>query len=101
MLINDKITVLLDRDYVLQKGNYNPALNVGKKDFYKVKQSVYIIENSTPTIIKMNKKSILEAVSPYQNQINTFVNTRKLDYKKTADVVEILREYNSLLKLKE
>lgn len=98
VLLNDKITVLLDRDYVLKKGNYNPALNIGNKDSYTVKQNLFLIKDGNIVEVKKRKKQLLDLVAPYQQQINDMVNERQLSWSKNSDVIDMLKAYNSLLK---
>ena len=97
LIINDKITVMIDRDYILKKGYHNTALNVEEKDTFKQQQTIYIMRIDEPVLLAKNKKAVLNFVQSHKREIEEAAAKKGIGYKKTADIIELLAVYNSLI----
>jgi hypothetical protein len=97
VLLSDQFTLLMEYDYTFVKGNYTPSLGVGKPDAYKIKETLYLVKDEKFFEVKKNQQAVLALVGPHQDTIQAYAKKHGLGYKKIADILHLLNEYNTLL----
>ena len=76
----------------LVKGHYNPMVRISNDKYAKF-SSYFIKLNNSIKPFKLRKKSVINLLSADKNNISrleTYVNAKKLSYKKEKDVIQIL-----------
>lgn len=71
-------------------------INAGIVKTFANTAKYYIGKNKDLQFVKINKTEILNALKDKQSQVEAFINDKKLSFRKDADVVEVLKYYNSL-----
>jgi hypothetical protein len=78
------------------KPTYNASLDVGDRNAYVIqKATLYYSQNGDLIKIK-GKKEILQLFGVKKDQVSSFVESNKLDWKKEKDLAEIFKYYNQL-----
>ncbi len=80
------------------KADYKGAYSAGRKyDEYIDDYQYYIITNSTdPVKIKLNKKSVVKALSDKEVKIQPFLNEHRLNLNDEYGIAELLEYYDSI-----
>jgi hypothetical protein len=71
-------------------------INAGIVKTFANNAKYYIQKNNTLQFIKPNKAEILAALSDKQAQIQQYLDQKKPSFRKDADLVDIIKYYNSL-----
>ncbi len=71
-------------------------INAGVVQTFTNNAKYYIGKTGQLQFIKINKEEVLNAVKDKQDQLESFIKSKKLSLKKESDVVELIAYYNSL-----
>lgn len=97
LFAGNRSTLLLHPHVVIQKGNFNAALNVGSKDDEYIKKfDWYTVANGRAMKFSPNKKGVLALMDDKKEAIETFLKARKPDLKSRAGLVSVFAYYDSL-----
>lgn len=66
-------------------------------EFVRMPDDYYLIVGDEPAVRLSNKKDLLTLLSDYKDDIERFIDSNKLGIKKIADVIKIVKFYNSLV----
>ncbi len=97
LYVGSRIELLLHPYVVVQKGNFNMALNVGSRDDELIKKmDWYAAAKGRATKFPPNKKGVLTIMVDKKGQIETYLKVQKPDLKSPTDLVALFAYYNSL-----
>lgn len=98
VLYDDKTKFIIKYNKTFIKADYKGAYSAGRKyDEYIDDYQYYIIKDSdNPVKTKLNKKSVLKALSDKEDKIKSFLNGNRLNLNKEDGVTELLEYYDSL-----
>ena len=88
----EKFSIMKGFSVKLVKGHYNPMVRISNDKYAKF-SSYFIKLNNSIKPFKLRKKSVINLLSADKNNISrleTYVNAKKLSYKKEKDVIQIL-----------
>ena len=88
----EKFSIMKGFSVKLVKGHYNPMVRISNDKYAKF-SSYFIKLNNSIKPFKLRKKSVINLLSVDKNNISrleTYVNAKKLSYKKEKDVIQIL-----------
>ena len=88
----EKFSIMKGFAVKLVKGHYNPMVRISNDKYAKF-SSYFIKLNNSIKPFKLRKKSVINLLSVDKNNISrleTYVNAKKLSYKKEKDVIQIL-----------
>ena len=88
----EKFSIMKGFSVKLVKGHYNPMVRMSNDKYAKF-SSYFIKLNNSIKPFKLRKKSVINLLSVDKNNISrleTYVNAKKLSYKKEKDVIQIL-----------
>ena len=88
----EKFSIMKGFSVKLVKGHYNPMVRMSNDKYAKF-SSYFIKLNNSIKPFKLRKKSVINLLSADKNNISrleTYVNAKKLSYKKEKDVIQIL-----------
>ena len=88
----EKFSIMKGFAVKLVKGHYNPMVRMSNDKYAKF-SSYFIKLNNSIKPFKLRKKSVINLLSVDKNNISrleTYVNAKKLSYKKEKDVIQIL-----------
>jgi hypothetical protein len=71
-------------------------INVGVVKTFTASTRYFIMKDNTLKLIKLNKKEVFEIIKDKEGKINAYVTEQKLSTKKEADLIAILKYYNTL-----
>lgn len=71
-------------------------VNAGIVKTFTNNSKYYISKNNQLRFIKINKSEILSILSDKQEKIQSYINEKKLSFRKDSDLVEVLKYYQSL-----
>ena len=71
-------------------------INAGIVKTFTNNSKYYISKNKQLQFVKLNKTDILNALSDKQDKIQAYIDEKKISFKKEAELVEVLKYYNSL-----
>ncbi|MDP3667767.1 MAG: hypothetical protein Q8R50_13880 [Sediminibacterium sp.] len=71
-------------------------INAGIVKTFTNNSKYYISKNNQPRFIKINKSEILDSLSDQREKIQSYINEKKLSFRKDSDLVEVLKYYQSL-----
>lgn len=94
ILAEGKLTLAKRTELIVKKPDFNPALNVGSKDykFLKQEQLYYIADK---TLIELpGKKNFIKIFMGDSKEIERFILSNNLSITKIADLIEIFNYYN-------
>jgi len=60
------------------------------------KTKYYLVIDGNATAVKNDKKSLLATLSDKETQLEAYIKTNKVDFKKDADLAKLVTYYNSL-----
>lgn len=95
-----KLTGLLRREMEIEQDIYvqNYGGGGGTKDFYfKENRSYYFMFDQDIALKITNKKSFLEVIPDYRNQVKAFMKSEKISFRKPEDIKLIVSYYNDLV----
>jgi len=93
----NRIELLLHPHVIVQKGNYNMALNVGSKDDQLVKKfDWYTAIKGQATKFSPTKKGVLNIMADKKEPIEAYLKTQKPDLKSRTGLVALFAYYDSL-----
>ncbi len=80
------------------KADYKGAYSAGRKyDEYVDDYQYYIVTNpDNPAKIKLNRKSVVKALSDREDKIMAYMNEHNLNLDNEDDIVELMKYYDSL-----
>jgi hypothetical protein len=98
---NQYVQVLLEGNMSLYKLDVKQLsemseINAGVVKNFTNNAKYYIGKNHDLQFIKINKTEILNALKDKQDKIQAFINEKKFSFRKDADLIEVLKYYNSL-----
>ena len=88
----EKFSIMKGFSVKLVKGHYNPMVRISNDKYAKF-SSYFIKLNNSIKPFKLRKKSVINLLSVDKNNISrleTYVNAKKLSYKKEKDIIQIL-----------
>jgi len=93
-----KTAFLIRHHKELALANFDPTFSTGSNyDEYSINNSYYLKNQLNETVkIKLNKKTILEALKDRKNEIKLFVSSNKLSYDTEQHAIRIFEFYDSL-----
>ena len=96
LLVEGTVDLLLHREMEIQKSDYNPALNIGRRnDEFVIKETYYYRKKSgNLRPLKQTKSDVLKVLSNRKKAIAQFAKTNKLGVRKQEDLVAIFNFYN-------
>lgn len=71
-------------------------INAGIVKTFTNNSKYYISKNNQLRFIKINKSEILNSLSDQREKIQSYINEKKLSFRKDSDLVEVLKYYQSL-----
>jgi len=98
VIYDDKTKFIIKYTKTFIKADYKGAYSAGRKyDEYIDDYQYYIIKNSdNPVKIKLNKKSVVKALSDKENKIKSYLNEHSLNLNNEDDIAELLQYYDSI-----
>jgi hypothetical protein len=98
---NQYVQVLLEGNTSLYKLDVKQLsemseINAGIVKNFTNNAKYYIGKNHDLQFIKINKTEILNALKDKQDKIQASINEKKFSFRKDADLIEVLKYYNSL-----
>lgn len=95
VIVDDNTKLLVHHNIKTVRANYNSALDAGNNyDEIVVNENYYVYKNNTLYLVKFKKKSILKIFNDKSIEIENYVKSNKLRYKKPEDVKKIVTYYN-------
>lgn len=96
LLSEGNVDLLLRREMELQKSDYNPALNVGRRNDELVVKEMYYYRKNSGTLrpLKQSKGAVLDALSNRKKAVANFAKANKLGVRKQEDLIAIFDFYN-------
>lgn len=96
LLSEGHVDLLVHREMELQKSDYNPALNIGRRnDEFVIKETYYYRKNKgTLRPFKQTKSEVLTVLSNRKKAVAQYARENKLGVKKRTDLVAIFNFYN-------
>ncbi|MDH7444277.1 hypothetical protein [Aquimarina sp. 2201CG14-23] len=79
-------------DVVKAQSGYSKDIPAKFVDQYKY----FILKNGEIQPIKLKKKDVLKVLSDKKSEIESFVSSKKLGYKKEKDLIKVMDYYNTL-----
>lgn len=71
-------------------------INAGIVKTFTNNSKYYISKNKQLQFIKLYKSEVLNVLSDKQDKIQSYIDEKKLSFRKEADLVDVLKYYNSL-----
>jgi hypothetical protein len=71
-------------------------INAGMVKTFTNNSKYYISKNKQLQFVKLNKADVLNVLSDKQDKIQAYIDEKKIAFKKEAELVEVLKYYNSL-----
>lgn len=98
---NQYVQVLLEGPVGLYKLNLKQVsemseINAGIVKTFTNNSKYYISKNQHLQFIKINKTDILNSLADKREKIQSYINEKKLSFRKDSDLIEVLTYYQSL-----
>lgn len=98
---NEFVQVLLEAETGLYKLDVKQLtemseINAGIVKTFANTAKYYIGKNGKLKFLKLNKQEVLAALSNQQEKIQAYINEKKYSFRKDAELVDVLKYYNSL-----
>jgi hypothetical protein len=94
ILAEGNLTLAKRTELIVKKPDFNPALNVGSKDYRFLKREhLYYIMDRTLNELP-GKKNFVKIFGGAENQIEKFISSNNLSISKIGDLIQIFDFYN-------
>lgn len=98
---NEFVQVLLEAEMGLYKLDVKQLtemseINAGIVKTFASTAKYYVGKNGKLKFLKLNKQEVLTALSDKQDKIQAYINEKKYTFRKDAELVDVLKYYNSL-----
>jgi hypothetical protein len=98
ILAEGKLTLLALTEITVKKPDFNPALNVGSKD-YKIIKKEQLYYNAGSGIVELpTKKNFIKLFPDHQKEIDDYMAINNLSSSKMRDVVKTFEFYNEFFR---
>ncbi len=96
VLTDGKLLLLKKHEVKLEKPTFNPALNIGDKDYvFKKTDILYSAKNRVIEKLKLKESYILEELMPNQKEaVQKYIADNKLNLKKESHLINTFNQYN-------
>ena len=96
IIVDDKISLYNEYEIIINRSNYNSALDVGdKNDKFVLKEHLYMIKGDR--LIEIDKKrKILDFFADKKGEITEFIKQEKISYKDKEDMAKLVEYYNEI-----
>ena len=71
-------------------------INRGVVQAFNTASRYYLIKGSNAQLIKLSKSDILDHMKDREKEVNEFVTTNKISFKREGDIATLIKYYNSL-----
>jgi hypothetical protein len=97
LLAGGKATLLEQTKLSVSKPTFNAVLNTGTKDTKIVKTPQYFyVKNNEIFKLTNSKKKIIEALADKEAEVENWLKTNDINFKRSADLARLFAFYNSL-----
>ncbi len=98
VIYEDKSKFIIKYTKTFIKADYKGAYSAGRKyDEYVDDYQYYIITNpDNPSKVKLNRKSVVKALSDREDKILAYMNEHNLNLDNEDDIIELMKYYDSL-----
>ena len=77
------------------KPNYNPGFGTGEKNtIVSIVNDYYAVTNGTAEKINLSKKSLVSIMKTKESNIENYIKSNHVDFKKEEDVIGLFKYYN-------
>ncbi|MGD9976748.1 MAG: hypothetical protein AB7S54_02320 [Bacteroidales bacterium] len=82
---------------IIVEGTNNNGIDPGRNDKYKIISDYYTVKDKTnPILLKNRKKIVINLMKDRKSEIETFIDTNKINIKDQNDLIRVFNYYNSL-----
>ena len=94
-LVSGNLSLMKHYHAKIIKPNYNPGFGTGEKNtIVNIVDDYYAVTNGTAEKINLSKKSLVSIMKTKESNIENYIKSNHVDFKKEEDVIGLFKYYN-------